>query len=204
VSLIRFRAPFLALALAFASVATAAAQTLTADEKELSTYRLTMATVKKVMAATEGMLQEMSTDPKYQEQQKLKAQIKALEAKEELTEAQEAELEKLLKRAEALEEEMDRLQEASGLTNPKSLNEMAAAIEKQPAAVRALAAQGLTSREYSRTMLALLQASLAEGFLQGQDLSKLPPSINPENVKFVRENKEALAAMQASLKKFEK
>ena len=200
----RLRAPLLALALALASVATAAAQTLSADEKELATYRLTMPTVKKLMAALENMMQELSKDPKFQEQQKLKAQIKALQDKEELTEAQEAELEKLQQRAEALEEEIDRQQEASGLTNPKTLKEMAAAIEKQPAAVRALAAQGLTTREYATAMMALLQASMAEGFLQGQDLSKLPAGINPENVKFVRENKEALTAMQTSLKKYEK
>jgi len=200
----RLRAPFLALALALTSVAAAGAQTLSPDEKELASYRLTMPTVKKLMAALESMMQELSKDPKFQEQQKLKAQIKALQDKEELTEAQEAELEKLQQRAEALEEEIDRQQEASGLTNPKTLSEMAAAIEKQPAAARALAAHGLTTREYARAMMALLQASMAEGFLQGQDLSKLPPGINPENVKFVRENKEALTAMQASLKKFEK
>lgn len=200
----RLAAPFLALILTLAFASTAAAQTLTADEKELATYRLTMPTLKKVMTALEGMMQEMMKDPKFQEQQKLKAQIKALEEKDELTEAQQAELEKLQERAAALEEEIDRMQEASGTSNPKSLDEMEAAIKKQPGAMRALTAQGLTAREYSKTLMALMQAALAEGFLQGQDLSKLPPGINPENVKFVRENKDALAAMQAAFKKFEK
>ena len=102
----------LALTLTLVFSTGAAAQKLTADEKELSTYTLTMPTVKKVMAVVQAYMQEMSKDPKFQEQQKLEAQIKALEAKEELTEAQEAELEKLRERADALEEEIDRLQEA--------------------------------------------------------------------------------------------
>ena len=189
-----------ALTLAFS--AGAAAQTLSADEKELSTYRLTMPTLKKVMATLEAFFDEMTKDPKFQEQKKLEAQIKALEGKDELTDAQSAELEKLRERAAVLEEEIDKLQEASGMSNPKTIDEMEAAMKKQPAAVRALAAQGLTAREYSKAMLALLQAGLAEAFLQGSsDFSKLPGAINPENVKFVRENKDALAAMQASLKK---
>ena len=200
----RLATPILALALTLVLAATAAAQTLSADEKALSTYRLTMPTLKKVFAALESMIQEMSKDPKFQEQQKLKAQIKALEAKDELTEAQQAELEKLQERMEALEEEIDRMQEASGISNPKTLDEMEAGIKKLPAGMRALTAQGITPREYSLTLMSLLQASMAEGFLQGGDLAKLPPGINPENVKFVRENKDALAAMQAAFKKFEK
>ena len=191
----------LSLTLLFSAGAVAQNQKLTADEKELSTYRLTMPTVKKVMGVLQAFVEEISKDPKVQEQQKLEAQIKALETKEELTEAQEAQLEKLRERAEALEEEIDRLQEASGMQNPETIDQMEAAMKKHPAGMRALASQGLSAREYSKAMLALLQASLAEGFLQGQDLSKLPAGINPENVKFVRENKDALAAMQSSLKK---
>lgn len=178
----------------------AAAQTLSADEKELATYRLTMPTLKKVMSALESFMLELSKDPKFQEMEKLKAQIKALEDKDELTEAQEAELEKLRERQDALEEEIDRAQEASGISNPKSLDEMEAAIKKHPAAMRAIAREGLTPREYSKCLMALLQASLAEGFSQGKaDLTKLPPGINPENIKFVRENKAELEAMQKAM-----
>ena len=201
----RIAAPLLALALTLAFAATAVAQTLSADEKALSTYRLTMPNLKKVFAALESMMQEMSKDPKFQEQQKLKAQIKALQDKDELTEAQEAELEKLRERSAVLEEEIDRMQESTGTSNPKTLDEMEASIKKQPMAMRALTAQGITAREYSLTLMALLQASMAEGFSQGKaDLNNLPAGINPENVKFVRENKDALAQMQAAFKKYEK
>ena len=184
------------------SAAGSAAQTLTADEKELSTYRLTMPTLKKVMSALGRFMEELEKDPKVQEQKKLEAQIKALEAKEELTDAQAAELEKLHQRADALEEEMDRMQEATGMNDPKTIDEMEAAIKRHPGFLQALTREGLTPREYSKTMLALLQASLAEGFSQGKlDPKNLPAGINPENLKFVRENKDALAAMQAELNK---
>lgn len=183
----------------------ASAQTLTPDEKELSTYRLTMPTLTKVMAVLQGYMDELSKDPKFQEMEKIKAQIKALEEKDELTEAQEKELEKLREREEALDQEIEKATEASGIQNPKTLDEMEAQIKKQPVAMKLLAREGLSPREYSKTLMALLQASLAEGFSQGKaDLSKLPPGINPENVKFVRENKEVLAQMKAAMQKSRK
>ena len=186
----------------FIVTTTASAQTLSPDEKELSTYRLTMPTLKKVMTVLEGFMSELSKDPKFQEMEKIEAQIKALEEKDELSEAQEKELEKLRERREALDEEMDKANEASGAQNANTLDEMEAQIKKQPIAMKLLAREGLTPREYSKTLMALLQASLAEGFSQGKaDLSKLPPGINPENVKFVRENKEVLAQMQAAMQK---
>lgn len=199
------RIPFSILALVFVTSALAAAQTLSADEKAIAAYRLTMPTVKKAMAVTEAFAAELAKDPKVQEMQKLKAQIKALEDKEELTEAQQAELDKLLERKEALEEEIDRADDSKGFSNNQTLADMEAAMKKHPAAMRALAQEGLTPREYALCMMTLLQASLAEGFSQGKlDLAKLPPGINPENIKFVREHKAELEAMQAALGKMKK
>ena len=196
------RVPLLAAALIAITTATASAQALSADEKELSTYRLTMPTLKKVMSALESFMLELSKDPRVQEMKKVKGQIDALEAKDELTEAQEAELEKLRERHEKLEEEVDRATAASGLSNPETIDQMEAAIKQQPAAMRALTREGLTPREYAKCLMALLQASLVEGFSQGKaDLSKLPPGVNPENIKFVREHKAELEAMQAAMSK---
>jgi membrane-associated HD superfamily phosphohydrolase len=178
--------------------AAALAQTMSADEKELASYTLTMATVKKVMAAAAAVAEEEAKDPKVQEKAKLEAQIEALQSKDELTAAQEAELEKLLERLAAIEEAEDK--DDSPLKNPKSLAEMEAAIKAHPGAMRAMASAGITPREFSRCMMALLQASLVEGFSQGKaDLKNLPAGINPENVKFVREHKAELEAMQKAM-----
>ena len=178
--------------------AAASAQTLSADEKELASYTLTMPTVKKVMAAAVLMAEEEAKDPKVQEKAKLKAQIDALQAKDEMTAAQEVELEKLMERLEALEAAED--EDESPLKNPKTLADMEAAIKAHPGAMRAMSASGITPREFARCMMAMLQASLVEGFSQGKaDLKALPAGINPENVRFVREHKAELEAMQKAM-----
>lgn len=193
------------LALVVVAGSFTAAQTLSADEKAIAAYRLTLPTVKKAMAVTEGFIAELAKDPRVQEIQKIKTQIKALEAKEELTDAQQAELEKLREREEALEQAMERSEEGKGLNDAQTLADMEAAMKKEPAAMRALAREGLTAREYALCMMTLLQASLVEGLSQGKvDLDKLPPGVNPENVKFVREHKAELEAMQSTLGKMKK
>lgn len=185
--------------LVFAS-AGAAAQTLSADEKELATYRLTMVNVKKVMAAMKSMAAEAASEPRAKEIAKLKAEMKVLQDKEELTEAENAQYEKLQERLDKLEEEIDADEEKTGRRNPSTLAEMEATVKAHPAAMRALSSAGLTPRDYARTTMALLQASLVEGFSQGKlDLAKLPPGVNPENIRFVREHKEELAAIQAEM-----
>lgn len=95
-----------------------------ADMRELRAYRLTMAAVRQVDAATVAMAAEMKKDPKYQEflkleaqisaleqkgapteaEQKLAADIEALESKEEWTDAEAARLEQLREQLDALEQ----------------------------------------------------------------------------------------------------
>jgi len=77
---------------------------------------------------------------------------------------------------------------------------MEAAFKKQPEAMRLLAAQGLSSREYWLCMMALMQAALVEGFSQGKaDLKALPPGVNPDNLRFIRENKAELEKLQSEM-----
>lgn len=94
------------------------------DVRELKSYRLTMAAVRQVDAATAAMVTEMKKDPKYQEflkleaqisalekkgapsevEQKLAADIEALESKGEWTDAEAARLEQLREQLDALEQ----------------------------------------------------------------------------------------------------
>ena len=171
------------------------AQTLSADEKELAAYRLTMPTVKKVAAATVAMAEEEKRDPIVIELAKIKAEMKVYEDKDELTAADEAALEKLAERGAALEQKRSREQPDLGPNS--TLDDMEARIRKHPKATAILAREGIAPREYVRCMMALLQAAMVEGFSQGKaDLAKLPGGVNPENIKFVRENKAELEAMQ--------
>jgi hypothetical protein len=175
----------------------AQSRTLSADEKELAAYTLTMANVKKVAAALQLMMAEMEKDPKVREAKKIDADIKALEKKDELTDAESAQLDKLRERKDALEEEVKDSQWGTSGSGNQSLDDMEASIKRHPAAAGILSSQGLSPREYAKTIMALLQAAMAEGFSQGKlDLAKLPPGINPENIKFVRENKAALDEIQ--------
>jgi septal ring factor EnvC (AmiA/AmiB activator) len=199
-----FRIPSAPVALVTAffvslSAGVAAAPAQSSDEKELAAYRLTLPTVKKVAAATIAMAEEGAKDPRAKEMQKIKSELEELQKKEELTEAEQAKIDKLEERKAALEDELER-SDIGGDSNAQSLADMEARLKKHPAAMRALSAQGLTPREYAVCMMALLQAAMAEGFSQGKlDLNKLPPGINPENIKFVRENKAELEAMQKAM-----
>ena len=183
--------------LAFALIASNDASAQSADEKALAAYQLNMATVRKVAAATQAFAAEQAKDPKVQELTKLRAEIKALEDKDELTDAESQKLDKLREREEALEQAMDREDDSPDSNNNQTLADMEANIKKMPQAMAILTREGITPREYTLCMMALLQAAMVEGFSQGKaDLTKLPAGVNPENVKFVRENKAELETLQ--------
>jgi len=184
--------------------------TLTADEKELAAYKITMPALTKVVAAMRAVSEEAMKDPKYQAVAKvdgqiagIEAEVEKLEKKDELTKADETRLESLNGQLEKLREEKDRLDAAAdasedkSMSNAKSLSEMEQAINKTPMFARALAGQGLSAREFSKFMLAMLQAGMVYGFSQGKvDYTKLPPGVNADNVRFVAEHQAELQAMQ--------
>lgn len=175
-----------------------AAQTLSADQKELASYTLTMPNVRKAAAALQRFQQIAAKHPKVQEAAKVQAEIDVLEQKDTRTEAEEARLEKLEARAEALDEEIDR---EVGMNANGTIDEIVARIEREPEAKAALAKEGLTPRDFAKTLLALLQAAMIKGFSQGGkvDLAKLPPGVNPANIKFVDEHEAELKKLQAAM-----
>ena len=175
-----------------------AAQTLSADQKELASYTLTMPNVRKAAAALQRFQQIAAKHPKVQEAAKVQAEIDVLEQKDTRTEAEEARLEKLNARAEALDEEIDR---EVGMNANGTIDEIVARIEREPEAKAALAKEGLTPRDFAKTLLALLQAAMIKGFSQGGkvDLAKLPPGVNPANIKFVDEHEAELKKLQAAM-----
>jgi hypothetical protein len=176
----------------------AVAQTLTADQKELASYTLTMPNVRKAAAAVQRFQQIAAKHPKVLEAAKVQAEIDLLEQKGTRTEAEEARLEKLQARAEALDEEIDR---EVGMNARGSIDEIVARIEREPEARAALAKEGLTPRDFARTLLSLLQAAMIKGFSPGRkvDLAKLPPGVNPANIKFVDEHEAELKKLQAAM-----
>jgi hypothetical protein len=174
------------------------AQTLTADQKELASYTLTMPNVRKAAAAVQRFQQIAAKHPKVLEAAKVQAEIETLERKDTLTAAEEGRLEKLQARAEALDEEIDR---EVGMNANGSIDEIVARIGREPEAKVALAKEGLTPRDFARTLLSLLQAAMIKGFSPGGkvDMAKLPPGVNPANIKFVEEHEAELQKLQAAM-----
>jgi hypothetical protein len=176
----------------------AAAQTLTADQKELASYTLTMPNVRKAASALQRFQEIAAKNPKLQQAAKIQAEIDALEQKDTLTAAEEARLEKLQAQVDALDEEIER---EVGMNANGSIDEIVARIEREPEAKAALAKEGLTPRDFAKTMLTLLQAAMIKGFSQGGkvDMAKLPPGVNPANIKFVDEHEAELKKLQAAM-----
>lgn len=162
-----------------------------ADTKELASYRLTMAAVHRVDAATEAMVAEMKKDPRYQEQLKLTAEITALEEKDERTEAEDARLEQLREKLDALESAA-----APSFEHAETLTQMEAAIRQFPPMAQALRSVGMPPREYAKFMLAMFQGATAAGMKKAGLLKELPPGVLAENVKFVEEHEAELTALQ--------
>ena len=156
-----------------------------------------------------SMAKEMMQDPKYQQAMKIEKQIEGveaevakLEAKTEMTEAEGKKLEALNEQLEKLQSQKEQIEETIDTDNPmssnsKTLTEMEQNIGKVSVFTRALEREGLSPREYSKFMLALLQAGMVHGLSQGKvDYSKLPPGVNADNVKFIDEHKAELEALQ--------
>ena len=172
-----------------------------ADLKEIANYKLTMETVEKVKVATRAMIAEIKKDPTYQRLLKLEAEIETLEKKDDRTEAEDAKL-------AALNEEKEKLESASdgplSLGQANSLSEMEANIRKSPPIANALQSAGMSPREYSTFMMAMIQASMVAGFKKAGMMKELPKDVNPDNVKFVEEHEAELKAMQAEFEKLAK
>ena len=84
-------------------------------------------------------------------------------------------------------------------TNNESLDQMAARLARNPEARKAIEAAGLTPRQYSVIMMALFQASFAQYAVeQGADAAKVAhdASVNPANIRFVKEHKAELQKLQ--------
>ena len=179
-----------------------------ADSKELASYRLTMETTQKVSAMFRTVMQEMSSDPKFQALQKTKSEIEALSKKDELTDAESERLEKLQAQAEQQEETLKQATEGGvNLSTAKNLNEMEAAMKANPRLMSALSKAGLTPREYSKYMLASLMAGMVAGFQKSGAIKELPADlkeVNPDNVKFILDHEAELTAMQKEMEALDK
>lgn len=181
----------LTAALSTSSPAAQATPQADRDMKEIASYRLSMDTVKKVDVAMRAMFDEMARDPRFQASIKLEAELKALNEKEERTEAEDRRIEEL-----EMEKEKMRSENPFNLGSANTLSEMEAQVQKVPPMANALRSAGLTPREYSKFMLAMLQAGMAAGMKKSGLIKELPKDFPAENVQFILDHEAELTAMQ--------
>jgi len=184
----------LAITLSLAAPALQTRGPADADLKELSSYTLTMETLNKVDRAMRAMMAEMRKDPKFQEIERLKAELTALKKKDETTEEEDRRMETLGLRIEELESDANPLR----LNDAGTISEMAAGIQKEPRLAAALQREGLAPREFSKFMLAMLQAGFAAGMQKAGLLKTTPEGTNPANIKWVLEHEAELQKLQQS------
>jgi hypothetical protein len=173
----------------------AAAQTGTqsdADAKEIAAYRLTNDGLNKVRTANRAMIVEVRKDPKFQELARIEAEAKALEEKDERTEADDKRLEEL----NAKQEQLSEAYSGVSLNDAKTLTDMEKRIAQFAPMANGLRAAGMPPREYAKFTLALLQAGMAAGLKKAGMVTEIPKEIPADNVKFVEEHAAELEAMQ--------
>ena len=171
-----------------------AGKPLDPDLKELSTYTLTMDTLNKADRAMRAAMAEVKKDPKFQEVQKLKAELEAIQKKDDPTEAEQT-------RAETIERRIDELEEQVTPMNMKdasTISEMAASIQKEPRVANALQREGLAPREFAKFMMAMIQAGFAAGMQKAGMLKTTPEGTNPANIKWFLEHEAEIKKLQAA------
>ena len=163
-----------------------------ADTREVLAYRLTMPKLRQLNQFIEDLRRQEEADPAYQALLKKKKELEALNAKEELTEAEQermAQLEAEIEEAEQTEEMPEE--------QDQSLSAMAERMVADPRIAGALKRAGLAPREAATLQLAFFQAAFAVGLLESGTIKEIPKEANTENVRFFQANRAAIAALTA-------
>jgi hypothetical protein len=120
-------------------------------------------------------------------------ELKALQAKDEPTPADE-------QRMEALERQLEQMSDAiDGGGDAQTLGDMERKITAMPHLPEALGKASLTPREYAKFNLTLLQAGFVAGMKKAGQLRQLPPGVSMENVQFVIDHEKELADLGAQM-----
>jgi hypothetical protein len=199
--------------LKFARMLTTAVSTLTclapgisaqqragADEKEIEAYRLTLPALKKYEAVADHLAAWAKTNPEVQAHIRLQASIDSLSKKEELTEAEEARLEKLREQLEKIEAS----NEPQKMDDDMDIADVVAEITKHKPMVDALQKAGISAREYVVFSFALLEAGMYAAMKQQGMINDIPKDANAANIRFVEQNGPALQAAGAKMDKVSK
>lgn len=152
-----------------------------ADDRELMQYRLTPAVLTQVEAVATAFDANLARNPAMKRKLDAQREIAVLEAKDDLTEAEQKRLDDL--QAVVGSDPID-----LGI-NGGSLSEMSAQLAKVPAMAAALKSAGMAPRDMAKFIVTAVQVAMIGG-LQSSGLP-VPPE-QAENVKFVMANQASI------------
>jgi hypothetical protein len=165
------------------------------DLQEVQSYRLSMDVVRKLTAVYKAAAAAEAKDPRRQQIAKKKAELKALESKDEPTDAEQ-------ERMATLSDEIARLEESddSGVTlaGATTLSEMARRLDAMPAFAAAVRGAGMTTREFATAQLALLQTGIAYALLKSSPGQQPPPGVSKDNLEFMRLHEQEIEALRTT------
>lgn len=182
------------VALPGAANAQAAGAQSAKDLQELKDYKLSMDVLQRIAKANQAALAASAADPARQRRAKQKAELEALEAKDDPTAAEQQRMMALadeIARTEDAEEDGRWNDDSNGVT----VTEYARRVDSTPALAAAVKSVGLSSREYAIATLALMEASIAHAFMKMQGAMQAPPGVSKHNLEFVRANEKQIAAL---------
>lgn len=162
------------------------------DQQEIRDYKLSMAVLERVAKANKAAAAASATSPARQRLAKQKAELEALEAKDDPSAAEQ---QRMMTLADEIARAEDDDQADDDSRDGLTITEYARRIDGTPALAAAIRSVGLSSREYATAVLALLEAGIAHAFMQQQALKQAPPGVSPHNLEFVRTHEKQIAAL---------
>ena len=168
------------------------------DLQEVQSYRLSMDGIRKLTAVYKAAAAAEAKDPRRQQIAKKKAELKALESKEEPTAAEQERMATLADEIARLEESADSDVTLNGAT---TISEMARRLDAVPAFAAAVRGAGMTTREFATAQLSLLQTGIAYALLKSSPGKQPPPGVSKENLEFMRLHEQEIEALRATWEK---
>lgn len=159
---------------------------------ELAAYRLTTATLQKASTAVQALTRALEADPKFRGLVAAQKELQALQEKDNPTPADE-------RRVAALEQQIDQMSQEMDPGDAQSLGDMERKLTAMPHMSEALAAAALSPREYAKFTLTMIQAGFVAGMKKAGQLRQLPPGVSMENVQFMIDHEQAIAALTAQM-----
>jgi phage gp16-like protein len=163
-----------------------------ADRLAIQSYRLTMSKLEQLSRAYIALARVAQSDPQMQALRKVRAELDALHAKQELTDADERRIEQLEAEIAEVEERTDGVLD---MGETQSIAEAARRLDAHPQFAAAVKGAGLTTREFATLQMALFQAMFARGFLKAGTITEVPKDVNPDNVKFLQDHEAEIQKM---------